>query len=431
MMYLSIALGALVCLIQPGSLAMGQSDSQPKQRVRGVRDLAKTGSDSISRIEPYLQDADLGVRVEAVKAIAEIGTQKCLAPLVAALGDNDAEVQIRATDGLVNFYLPGYIKTGLTGTLKRAGTVVKGKLTDTNEQIIEAYVTVRPDVIEGLGKLVRGGVNMEARANAARALGILRGRAALDDVISALKSKDDQVMYESLIAIQKIHDPAAAPRIAFLLRDLVDRVQIAAIETTGLLRNQSALPDLRDVLEHGRSVKVRRAALSALAMIPDAGNRPAFAKYINDKDDVMRAAAAEGYARLKDPADQPMIDTAFEAESKMNPRLSLAFASAAIGHNDLGEFSPLRYLINTLNQRAYRGVAKPFLAELTRDPGVRRTVYTAIKTGTRDEKIYLGQVLAVSGDAESVKYLEALAADPDTEVAQDGLRSLRTLRAKL
>ena len=410
---------------------MGQSDSQPKQRVRGVRDLAKTGSDSISRIEPYLQDADLGVRVEAVKAIAEIGTQKCLAPLVAALGDNDAEVQIRATDGLVNFYLPGYIKTGLTGTLKRAGSVVKGKLTDTNEQIIEAYVTVRPDVIEGLGKLVRGGVNMEARANAARALGILRGRAALDDVISALKSKDDQVMYESLIAIQKIHDPAAAPRIAFLLRDLVDRVQIAAIETTGLLRNQSALPDLRDVLEHGRSVKVRRAALSALAMIPDAGNRPAFAKYINDKDEVMRAAAAEGYARLKDPADQPMIDTAFEAESKMNPRLSLAFASAAIGRNDLGEFSPLRYLINTLNQRAYRGVAKPFLAELTRDPGVRRTVYTAIKTGTRDEKIYLGQVLAVSGDAESVKYLEALAADPDTEVAQDGLRSLRTLRAKL
>jgi HEAT repeat protein len=428
MVYFRVVLALSVCL---STAAFGQSDSQPKQRIKAIKDLAKTGSDSIPRIEPYLQDGDLNVRIEAVKAIAEIGTQRCVDPLVKALGDNDPEVQIRATDGLVNFYLPGYLKTGLTGTLRRVGNSVKGKFTDTNEQIVDSYVKVRPEVISGLGQLVRSGSSMESRANAARALGILRGKPALEDLLAALKSKDDQVIYESLVAIQKIHDPSAAPRIAFLLRDLNDRVEIAAIETTGLLRNESALPDLRDLAEHGRSLKVRRAALSALAMIPHAANRPIYAKYINDKDDGMRAAAAEGYARLKDPADAALIDAAFESESKMNPRLSLAFADVALGRNDLGEFSPLRYLINTLNQKSYKGVAQPFLIELTRDPGVRRTVYTALKTGTRDEKIGLGQVLAVSGDAESVKYLEALAADSDAEVAQDGLRSLRTLKARL
>ena len=45
-----------------------------------------------------------------------------------AAADNDAEVQIRATDGLVNVYLPGYVKTGLSGTLSRVGTSVKAQI---------------------------------------------------------------------------------------------------------------------------------------------------------------------------------------------------------------------------------------------------------------------------------------------------------------
>ena len=36
-------------------------------------------------------------------------------------------------------------------------------------------------------------------------------------------------MYESLIALQKIRDPAAGPGMAFLLRDLDEKVQMAAL----------------------------------------------------------------------------------------------------------------------------------------------------------------------------------------------------------
>jgi HEAT repeat protein len=437
MPYSRATLVALVCLFSFLFAAPAQDTStttpagSTKERLRAVKDLAKTGSEAIPRLEPYLKDPDLGVRVEAVKAISELGTQKSLEPLVQATRDNDPEIQIRATDGLVNFYLPGYLKTGFSGSLKRAGTAIKGKFTDTNDQVIDTFVMVRPEIITALGRLVTGGSSMEARANAARALGILRGKAAEDQLVAALKSKDDQVMYESLIAIQKIRDPNVAPRIAFLLRDPDERVQIAAIETSGLLQNKSAMADLRDVLEHGHSAKVRRAALTALAMLPDEGNRRIYSQYLKDKDDALRAAAAEGFARLKNPADQKMLDEAFAAESKMGPRLSLAFASVAAGHNDLSEFSPLQYLVNALNSKTYRGVAQPFLVELARDPGIRRTLYGALKNGTRDEKIYLGQALARSGDAETVKYLEALAADPDSEVSQEGLRALRTLKARL
>jgi len=107
-------------------------------------------------------------------------------------------VQIRATDGLVNFYLPGYIKTGMTASLRRVGTSIKGKFTDTNDQIIEPYIQVRGEVVAALGRIARGGASLDSRANAARALGILRGRQAIPDLEQALRSKDNQVIYEKI-----------------------------------------------------------------------------------------------------------------------------------------------------------------------------------------------------------------------------------------
>ena len=402
-----------------------------KQRTKTIRDLAKQGPDSIPKIAPYVTDPDLSVRIEAVKALMQIGGPKTMDALVIAARDNDPEMQIRATDGLVNIYLPGYAKTGMSGTVQRVGNSIKGKFTDTNDKVIDPYIQVRPEVIEVLGKVTRGGASVEARANAARAVGVLRGRAALPDLIEALHSKDDIVMYESLIAIQKIRDPEAAPRIAFLLRDLNDRIQIAAIETTGLLRNKEAAPDVRDAMAHARDIKVRRAALSALAMLSDEGDRQTYLKYLNDKDEGLRTAAAEGLARLKNPSDRDVAQKAFNDEHKMGPRLADAFALVSMGNLDASEFSPLRYLVNTLNVRAYRDVAVAYLTELTRDLTVRKAIYPMLTSATKDEKIQIAIVLARSGDRDSIPYLQTLSTDPDTEVAQEGVRSLRSLNARL
>jgi hypothetical protein len=318
----------------------------------------------------------------------------------------------------------------LTASLRRVGGSIKGRFTDNNDQVIDSYVQVRPDVIATLGKLARGGGNFDARANAARALGILRGQAAVDDLIEALKSKDSTIIYESLVALQKIRDRSAAPRIAFLLRDFDPKVQIAAIETTGLLQNKEALPGLTDVLERTRDNKVRRAALTAIAMLPEEKNRDLYARHLADRDEQLRAAAAEGYARLKNPADLPMLETAWTDEKKTSPRLSLAFALAMLGKRELAEFSPLQYLINTLNSSAYQGVAFPFLVELAREEEVRAALYHPMVTGTKDEKIWLARVMARSGDKQSIPHLDTLSHDAEPEVAQEGLRALRTLQAR-
>ena len=407
------------------------ADSDPKQRVRAVRELGKQNDDAIPKLVPYLSDPDTNVRVEAVKALVEIGGPKTVDGLVRASGDNDPEVQIRATDGLVNVYLPGYVKNGLSGTLSRAGNSVKGKFTDTDDRIIDAYIMVRPEAIAALGKIARGAANFDARANAARAIGVLRGRAAVPDLIEALHSKDDKLMYESLVAIQKIGDPSAAPRVTFLLRDLEEKIQVEALETTGLLRNKDAAPEVRDALAHARTVKVRRAALEALAMIADPADRTIFINNLKDKDDGVRAAAAEGLGRVRNPADLAAIGQAFNDEHGMSPRISAAFALVELGQMDTARFGPLRYLVNALNQKAWRGVAIAFVIELARDAQVRQAIYSILAESTKDEKQQLAIVLARSGDRDSIPVLEGLSRDPDPDVAAEGIRSLRTLQARL
>jgi HEAT repeat protein len=397
-------------------------------RPKDVREIGKGGSAAIPRLTELLQNPATDVRVEAVKQLTDA---RALDALILATRDNEAEVQIHATDGLVNFYLPGYVQTGFGASFKRMGSGIKGKFTDTNDQVVDPYVTARPDAIAALGSLVRGAGNMQARANAARAVGILRGKAAVPDLVEALRTKDTDVLYESLIAIQKIRDESAGPKIAFLLRDLNSKVQIAAIETTGLLRNREAVPDLMEVLKRAKDAKVRRAALGSLAMLPDEKSRVVYQQYLTDKDEKLRAGAAEGFARLRNPADSAMIEQAWKDEGKTSPRISLAFAMVMQGRTEISEFSPLQYLINNLNSSAYKGEALPFLTELARDNGTRKALYAPLETGTKDEKIGLARVLAVSGDKESVPYLEKVSRDTNPEVAQEGLRAVRNLQARL
>jgi HEAT repeat protein len=176
---------------------------------------------------------------------------------------------------------------------------------------------------------------------------------------------------------------------------------------------------------------VRRAALGSLAMLPDPRSRAIYQQYLNDKDEKMRGAAAEGFARLRDPADVGLVEQAWKDEGKTSPRISLAFALVMLGRTETSEFSPLRFLIDNLNSSAYKGEALPFLTEVARDSSARKALYEPLQTATKDEKIGLARVLAVSGDKDSVAYLEKVSRDTDPEVAQEGLRAMRNLQARL
>jgi HEAT repeat protein len=414
------------------AIAPTLATSVKAQTVKQVRAIAKQGPNALPQLAGFLKNPDTQIRAEAVRAIVDIGTTKSLDYLIDATHDVDSGIQMRATDGLVNFYLPGYVAVGVTAKIQRAGTTVKSRFYDPNDQVIDSFILVRPEVVQAIGALIQNGSSPDSRANAARAVGILRGKAALPSLYEGVKSKDSDVLYESIIAIQKIRDPAAGPKILYLIRDPKDKVQIAAIETTGLLHNMEALPDLRTVLSTTTKPKVKRITLGAISMLPNPQDRGIYADFLKDKDESFRSLAAEGFGRLRDPADVPMLQKAYEDETKRSVQISLAFALVMDGKTELtADPTPLRFLIDQLNQAANHNAAQALLTEASGDPAIRAKLYTPMEQGTKDEKIALAQILSQTGDRDAEPHIEKVSRDLDKQVAEEGLRALRNLRARI
>jgi HEAT repeat protein len=165
--------------------------------------------------------------------------------------------------------------------------------------------------------------------------------------------------------------------------------------------------------------------------MPEAKDRDLLLRELNAKDEKLRAAAAEGLGRIGNPADEPALDKAWHDEEKMTPRLGAAFAVVMDGKLDLSDDGAFRYLINTLNQASYHEIAYAYLVEAARRKPVLMALQGQLDSGTRDEKIYLARVLSESGDQSSVAYLDKVSRDSDQDVAKEGLRALRSLRARL
>lgn len=420
-----------VCLISLVAFGQNEGAYSANQRITRIRDLGKRDSQAIPALAQNLGDPNREIRIEAVKAIVKIGTEASLDPLIKATHDNDAEVQIRAVDGIVNFYLPGYVAKGsLTGPLTRGVRQVKTFFSARDNQVIDPSVTVRTDVAEALGAVIRGGGSMDSRANAARAAGILRAHPALPALLDALRSKNSEVIFECLVALQKIDDPSAGPGVSFLARDFNDRIQATALETIGVLHSSSSAPDVRSVLRDARNTKIRRAALECLAMLGSAEDRRVFQQYVDDKDADLRTSALEGLGRIREPEDTTVLEQTYD-EKNADPKVHLAAAFALVseGKLDTSDFSPLRYLLENLDVRGQRDSARAYLTELCRRDDVRKALFPLLREATKDQKLALCQALSASRNDDVIPVLNALSKDIDPDVSLAASRGLRRVQA--
>jgi HEAT repeat protein len=425
---------AVVCALYVAGALWAQSESgyNTNQRIQRIRELAKKDSNAIAALAGYLKDGDASIRIEAVKAIVKLDTERSLEPLAQATHDQDSEVEIRATDGIVNYYLPGYVvKGGLTGPFTRGMRQVKAFFSSRNDQVIDPDVTVRPDVAQALADEIGAATSVDARANAARAAGILRDRAAVHALIQALHSKDNETLFESLVALQKIDDPSAAEGVLFLTHDLDDRIQAAALETVGVLHDVDGAADVRSALSRARSDRVRRAALEALAMLGVPADRPVFQQYAADQDADLRAAALEGLGRLREPEDHPLLDQAYnEKNADWKVHLAAAFALVDEGKLDTGEFSPLAYLVEELEVSGRSRTAQAYLSELAKRAEVRRALIPLVGQASKDQKLGLCAVFSASHSEDVIPVLNTLSKDIDPEVSMAAARSLRIIQAR-
>lgn len=412
----------------------GQNEDRfnTNQQIQRIRELGKKDAQAIPVLSQYLSDSNRDIRVEAVKAIVKIDTGSSLDPLVRATHDNDPEIQIRATDGILNFYVPGYVaKSGLTGSLTRGVRQVKSFFSSRNDQVIDPDVMVRPDLAQALADEIRGGASMDSRANAARAAGILHARAAVPALVEALRSQDNQLIFESLVALQKIHDPSAGAGVTLLAHDLDDRIQATDLETIGILRSLTSAADVRSALTNARNLRIRRAALETLAMLGIPGDRPIFQQYAKDKDADLRASALEGLGRIREPEDTPTLEQAFnEKDADWKVHLAAAFALVDEGKVDTSEFSPLRYLVENLDVKNHAAIASAYLTELARRDDVRTALLPLAADATKDQKLALCSIFSATHSDDVIPVLNTLSKDIDPDVSFAAARALRIVQAR-
>jgi len=403
----------------------------PKQQISRIRDLGKRDAGAIPSLSAYLSNPNSEVRLEAVRAIVRIGGEDSLTPLVQATKDKNPDAQIEATDGLVNFYVPGYVPKGFTSPMTRGVRHAKSYFANQNDQVIDPSVTVRPEIYDALAEEISGPAIVEVKTNAARAAGILRARPAVPALTGALRHKDSDLILECLVALQKIKDPAAGAALGGPARDLDERVKMTALETIGKLRALDAAPDVRAALSTARTMKVRRAALEALAMLGISGDRTTFRNFAEDRDAELRASALEGLGRIREPEDYPILERAYN-EQNTDPRIHLAaaFALAEQGKVDTGEYSPLPYLFDNLALKSRSEAAAAYLAELVRRPEVRTALIPMIPHGSKDQKLALCSVLTEAGTEDVVPVLEKLTGDKDPDVAVAAAKAMKTIKAR-
>ncbi len=425
--------GALLCLLTWTFPAVAQNEEQfaPKQRMARIHDLGKRHADALPALAAYLSDRDRDIRVEAVKAIVKIGGPESLDPLVKATADNDSEVQIRATDGLTNFYLPGYVAKGLASPLTRGVRQAKSVFAVRNDQVIAPTVTIRPEIAPALAAEITGSSSDAARANAARAAGILRAQAAVPALTGSLRAHDSQLIIECLVALQKIKDPSAGPGVTPVIRDLDERVKITALETVGLLRSLTSAPEVRTALQNAGNDKVRRAALSALATMGLSEDRGVFQAHLHDGDVDTRVAAIEGLGRIREPEDTPALETAYnEQGAGWEVHLAAAFALVNEGKVETSDFSPLPYLVENLGNKSRAEAAGAYLTELARRDEVQSGLVAEVAKASRDQKLALCPVLGESRSTKVVPVLQSLQRDIDPDVALAASRALKMIEAR-
>jgi HEAT repeat protein len=250
-------------------------------------------------------------------------------------------------------------------------------------------------------------------------------------LVEALHSKDNQILFESLVALEKIHDPAAGPRVSFLTHDLDDRIQATALEAVGVLHSLDSAADVRSALSNARNGRIQRAALEALALLAIPGDRQIFEGYVNDDDPELRAAALEGLGRIRDPQDMPALDQAYnEKDADWRVHLAAAFALVDEGKVDTSEFSPLAFLLENLDIKGRSSVAQPYLTELAKRDEVRRALFPLVAQATKDQKIALCGVFSSTQSEDVIPVLNSLSKDIDPEVSIAAARGLRILQAR-
>lgn len=286
---------AIECLIRTDNqqvvrfLNKALSDTDAQVRARAAQGLHKWASNSSGpRLLPLLSDRCVDVRRNAAKALREL-----------ARPDFTDQISLRLSQEEDDATL-GYLIDGLGRTKEKAAAKAIMPFTDSENPNLriaalsaltrlkdkrataglirlldDPDARIRQKVLDGLAQpgnteslseiaqLLTSDRDTQVRSAAARALGTIGSRRAIDPLSNALYD-ESPVRCQAVIALGKIGGSEVIPHLHDRLRDSAPEVRYNAVTGLGELQSRESVPAIRDLIEDPEEM-VQRAVRRVLA----------------------------------------------------------------------------------------------------------------------------------------------------------------------
>jgi HEAT repeat protein len=243
-----------------------------------------------------LQRKDPTVQYDAAEALGEIGDDRAVEPLLAALkNDETGGVRWKAAEALSKLGTPAV--AGLTSALQHDDDDVRWKAAIALGEIGD------PRAISALINVLSDNDRF-VKSRAAYALSMI-GEPAVDPLINALREGDGNLRWGAAIALGKIRSSRA---IDPLIRALADKYENVRAESASALAaiGKPALGPLLQVLKFSDGT-VRLEIVTALGELHDTGAIQPLIQLLDTADEDERKAIADALDEILIPAVKPMI----------------------------------------------------------------------------------------------------------------------------
>lgn len=338
------------------------------------------------------KDSDAKVRENALWALGQIRDFKQVPVMIDGLADNLEDVRRAALMALVSLY-----KEDGTGFIlnRRRGINIVNPFLDTNDRaMIDPSVEVDDRITTALAKVALTDRSETMRTGAVRALGVLRGEAAVPELVKAMQ-QDRTVRIDVLKTFIKFgntdNGKYAVPYFNATDRDVREQ----AIAAAGELHSKEAIPEL--LAQYNNNPEWRKASLHALAQIPAKEAEGIFVQNLRHEDEERQQYANEGLARIGADKYTEEVSKLRLTEKKNRVLLAQAFALYKFGRKEY-----LLYIVEKSDSGALDDQAESYLREVS-DPS---DLYAYLNQGTTKRRGKVAEALGYAGTSETIPKLE-------------------------
>lgn len=283
-----------------------------------------------------LDDPDAGVRVIAVRALAEHQDTAAVVALMRALVEDD-DVEVRETAA----WALGQIES-LRAVPALARAVTEDAAAGVRTRAAWALGQIEaPPAVPALVRALDDDV-AEVRQQAAWALGQIEDGSAVSGLVGALDDADADVRRQAVWALGEIEDPRAVDGLMPLVADPSAEVRSLVVWALAEIADPRAAPALGRALQDSVP-KVRARAAAGLGDMDLQRAPEALLAAVRDPDPQVRRMVAAALADIEDPASVPALGVLLRDESPQVRR----YALHALG--EIGSEAAIQAMVEALS----------------------------------------------------------------------------------